>query len=390
MDNPHDFRECKLSLYTNDIEGVNINEDGVSNIASEIIWRLENEVFTGKERINKLSNLIKNIRKSGEKNKYDCVIGLSGGVDSSILAVRAIQLGLRPLAIHLDNGWNVNLAVSNIEKLVRKLGIDLVTEVVDWLEIRDLQRSYIKASLLDLECVSDHAINALLYRTANKMNIKYVLHGGNVQTESTMPRSWTYDKRDSVNLLDIHRKYGEKELHSYPYILPRKLFYYLFIRQIKSIPILNYLEYNKSDSIQELISNYDYKPYLRKHGENRFTRFFQEIYLPRKFGIDKRISHLSSLILSGEISKESAKMTLTERLYSEQEEQDEVQFIAKKLGFTLSELNTLINQKPSSHLEYKNASALFNHNNIILQFARYYAKGELNKKSFYKLINHFK
>jgi len=229
---------------------------------------------------------------------------------------------------------------------------------------------------MDLECVSDHAINTLLYRTAHKLGIKYVIHGGNVATESTMPTSWGYDKRDGKNLLAIHKAFGEVPLKTYPYMRPYQLFWYLFVDRIKALPILNYVDYNKQQGLAELKELFGYRPYARKHGENRFTRFYQEIYLPQKFGIDKRVNHLSSLIIAGEITRDEALEEIRKPLYEPEEEREELEFIGKKLGFTVEELKAHIAAPPRAHTDFANASSLFDHDRPAVQIARRIAKGE--------------
>jgi N-acetyl sugar amidotransferase len=371
-----DHRMCSMTLYDESIPGLSFDDEGVCNLARDGQWRLANEVFHGEKGTQRLKGWADAMKAAGKGRDYDCIIGVSGGVDSSIVAVRVVELGLRPLALHLDNGWNIDLAVTNIERLVKCLNIDLITHVVDWREIRDLQRAYIKASVMDLECVSDHAINTLLYRTANKLGIKYVIHGGNVATESTMPASWGYDKRDGKNLLAIHKAYGEVPLKTYPYMRPYQLFWYLFVKGIKAFPILNYVNYNKQKALMELQQRFDYRPYARKHGENRFTRFYQEIYLPQKFGIDKRINHLSSLILASEITRDEALIEIQKPFYEPDEQRDELAFIGKKLGFTVDELKFHIAAPSRLHTDFANASNLFNHSRPAVQIARSIAKGE--------------
>jgi len=380
-------RVCSMTLYDDTIPGLTFDGQGVCNLAREGQWRLRNEVFHGEDGRQKLETWAERIRSAGKNRDYDCIIGVSGGVDSSYVAVRVVELGLRPLALHLDNGWNIDLAVSNIKNLLSNLKIDLITHVVDWREIRDLQRSYIKSSVMDLECVSDHAINTLLFRTAHKMGIKYVIHGGNVATESTMPANWGYDKRDGKNLLAIHKAYGEVPLKTYPYMRPYQLFWYLFVDRIKAFPILNYLDYSKQQALQELQSRFGYRPYARKHGENRFTRFYQEIYLPQKFGIDKRITHLSSLIIAGQITREQALIEIQKPLYTPEEEAEELSFIAKKLGFTVEDLRAFISAPPKQHTDFANASRLFDHKRPVVQLARRIAKGEF-KLSDLRTIRH--
>jgi len=369
-------RYCSLTVLDDSIPGIEFDEDGVSNFARQAQWRLKNEVFHGDHGQRRLDAWIERIKEDGHGKDYDCIIGLSGGIDSSYVAIKVIEKGLRPLAIHLDNGWNSEVAVGNIEKIIRRLGIDLYTHVVDWAEIRDLQRAYIKASLLDLECVSDHAINTILFQAARKFNIGHVIHGGNVATESILPKGWGYDKRDGVNVRAIHRRYGTIPLRTYPSMSPGQFFYYLFIRKISAFPILNYLDYNKTRAVEQLQSQLDWVPYPRKHGENRFTRFFQELYLPKKFGIDKRKAHFSSLIVAGEMTRDEAFAELTKPLYSAEDAQDEIDFVAKKLKFSSTELIELIASPPRRHEEFPNVAWMFNQSSGFVQIARYVAKGE--------------
>ena len=380
-------RYCSLTVLDDSIPGIEFDADGVSNFARRAQWRLENEVFHGDEGQRRLNSWVQKIKADGCGSDYDCIIGLSGGVDSSYVAIKVIENGLRPLAIHLDNGWNSEVAVGNIERIIRRLRIDLYTHVVDWAEIRDLQRAYIQASLLDLECVSDHAINTILFRLARKFNIKHVIHGGNVATESIMPGAWGYDKRDGVNVRAVHRRFGSVPLQTYPSMSPAQLFYYLFVRKISAFPILNYLDYNKTIAVGELQDKLGWVPYPRKHGENRFTRFFQELYLPRKFGIDKRKAHLSSLIVAGEMTREEAFAELSKPLYLMEDAQDEIDFVAKKLKFSADELTTLIDAPPRRHEEFSNVAWMFNHSSGFVQIARYVAKGEFKMSNISEIWN---
>jgi len=369
-------KECKISLFNDSMDGVFINSDGISNIALNALWRLKNECYFNDPQ--NLKNLVSKIKSKKSKDGYDCVIGLSGGFDSTFLALKAKENGLNPLAVHLDNGWNTNLSISNIEKIVKKLNIELLTKVVNWSEMKDLQRSYIKASVLDLECVSDHAINTILYETAAKFGIKYILNGNNIKTEGNLPSTWVYNKLDGINLLDIHKKFGESSIKTFPHMLPFRILWLLFVKKIKFISLLNYLDFKKKDALIEIQEKLDYIPYERKHGENLFTTFFQEIYLPKKFSIDKRVSHLSSLIISGEISKEEAKKELSKPILKDNQELEITEYVAKKLGFKYDEFQLLINAKPAKHTDFKNISNFLYYDNTYLQIIRYLAKGELN------------
>ena len=380
-------RMCSMTVMDDAIPGIAFDAEGVCNFARRAEWRLQNEVFRGAEREQRLKRLLADMKAAGKGRPYDCIIGLSGGVDSSFVAMKVKELGLRALAVHLDNGWNSDVAVSNIEKVVRGLGIDLHTHVIEWDEFKDLQRCYFKASVMDLECVSDHAIISILLRVAGKFGIRYMLQGTNVTTESIIPPAWIYDKRDGRNVLAIHSRFGEVRLRTYPYMRPASLAYHLFAKRIRTIPILNYIDFNKTAAVAAMSERLGWRPYPRKHGENRFTRFFQEYYLPTKFGIDKRKAHFSSLIVAGEMTRQEAIESLGQPLYSEAEAREEFEYVAKKLGFGAQELVDLIAAPPRKHLEYPNSAWMFDHNSKWVQVARYAAKGSYIIKSELSMLN---
>ncbi len=371
-------RICTRTVMDDTAPGITFDAEGVCNFARRAEWRLQHEVFKGEEREARLQTWLARMKKSGKRRDYDCVIGVSGGVDSSFVAMKVVELGLRPLAIHLDNGWNSEVAVGNIERMMRGLGIDLYTHVIDWAEFKDLQRSYFLASVMDLECVSDHAISAILFRLANRRGIKHLVIGTNVASESILPPGWGYDKRDGRNLRCIHRRFGTVKLKTYPSMSPATLFYHLFLRRLMIVPILNYLDYNKTEAVKTLTTTLGWRPYARKHGENRFTRFFQEYYLPTKFGIDKRRAHFSSLIIAGEMTREEALEKLKQPLYTREELDEEFDYVAKKLDWTSDELAAVIAAPPRKHTDYGNAAWMFDHNSRLVQLARYVAKGEFS------------
>ncbi|MFN8971724.1 MAG: N-acetyl sugar amidotransferase [Alphaproteobacteria bacterium] len=315
------------------------------------------------------------IKARAKGKRYDVLLGISGGADSSVLAVEAIRLGLRPLAVHVDNGWNSDLAVSNIANLLEKLKIDLVTNVLQWNEIRDMQRAYLKAGVVDIECVADHAIIATLYKTAAKYGIPTILAGTNVRTESILPRAWVHDKRDGRNVRAIHRQFGTVTLNHYPFLSPCELLSAIFIRKIRFVPLLNYLNYDKEAAVTKLQSDYGWRPYARKHGESRFTRFFQEYILPTRWGIDKRKAHLSSLIVSGAMTRAQALEALQTPLYAPQEQESDIEYICKKLGFTRAEFDALMAQPKASHRDFANNAWMFDMNNPITLMIRKWARG---------------
>lgn len=312
-----------------------------------------------KEREEKLISTIEMIKDAGKGKKYDCIMGLSGGVDSSYVATLAKKYGLRPLAIHLDNGWNSELAVNNIHNIVEKLGLDLHTHVINWNEFQDLQRSFIKASVVDIELLTDHAITAIIYKMAKKFGVKYILSGSNFNTESIMPATWYHRKSDLKNLLDIHDQFGKVKLKTFPKLSTLDLAQYTILRGIKQVHILNLINYNKDEAIQFLTDNIGWRNYKGKHHESIFTRYYQTYILPEKFNIDKRKCHYSSLICSGQITRSEALEALKIQPYSKDEIEAEGVYIAKKLGFSKKEFEDYIKTPPKSHYDYKSDQFLY-------------------------------
>lgn len=307
----------------------------------------------------RLAEVVKKIKKDGRGKQYDCIMGVSGGVDSSYVALMAKRLGLRPLAIHLDNGWNSELAVKNIYNIVKKLNIDLHTHVINWLEFRDLQRSFIKASVVDIELLTDHAITAIIYETAKKHRIKYILSGSNFATESIMPKTWYHRKSDLRNIKAIHRKYGEIPIKTFPRLSTLGIAFKTVVCGIKQVHMLNILNYNKDKAIEELTTNLDWRNYGGKHHESIFTRYYQTLILPKKFNIDKRRCHLSSLICSGQISRSEALAKLEEKCYSEQEMISDGDFVQKKLGFSKDEFDNYLSAPVVSHYMFDSDEYVF-------------------------------
>ena len=261
--------------------------------------------FPGPEGADRLRAIIDRMRADGEGREYDCILGLSGGLDSSILALRTKDWNLRVLAVHVDAGWNTELAVHNIQQIVEYCDFDLHTHVVDWADMRELQLSYLKSGIANQDVPQDHVFFASLYGEASRRGIRYVISGGNIATESVFPASWHGSAMDLWNLHDIHRKFGTTKLKSYPTM--GFLRYYLinpYIKRMRVIRPLNFMPYDRAAALAELQERVGYKDYGLKHGESQFTRFFQNHYLPSRFGFDKRLPHLSSMILSGQITRD--------------------------------------------------------------------------------------
>lgn len=311
--------------------------------------------FPTPEGKRKLEETFAAIRREGQGKEYDCILGLSGGVDSSYLALVMKDYGLRPLVVHVDGGWNSELAVHNIEQVLKYCNYELFTHVVDWEEMRDLQLAYLKAGVANQDVPQDHAFFATMYHFAVKNNIRYVIGGGNIATESVFPSSWHHAAMDAINLHAIHKRFGSMKLNHYKTIsFAEYYFYYPLVRKMKTVLPLNYMPYNKQEALQELVATIGYKEYGRKHGESRFTKFFQNYYLPVKFGIDKRRMHLSSMILSGQMSREEAVSELAKPLYDTSELADDMGYVSKKLGISVDQLEALVKEPGRSYKEFRN------------------------------------
>ena len=279
------YKICKRSVMDTSAKEIIFYDDGRCSFCKNYDDNISQEIHTDLPK-NFLEDFAKKIKKDGINKEYDCIIGISGGVDSSYVAYLTKKLGLRPLAIHLDNGWNSELAVSNIEKLCDQLDIDLDTKVLNWTEFKDIQKSFMYSSISNIEIPTDHAIWAAMIKTAAKFNIKYIISGSNASTESIMPESWLYTSKDSKIIRSIHKKFGTKPLKNYSYLSTFDYFDKLVLRGIKWVPILNYIDFNKAKAKQFLIDEYDWKDYGGKHFESVFTRFFHSYYLYDKFGYD--------------------------------------------------------------------------------------------------------
>jgi len=310
--------------------------------------------FPGELGAGRLHGLIERIKRAGKGREYDSILGLSGGVDSSFLALRAKDWGLRPLVVHVDAGWNSELAVANIEAVVKHCGYDLHTHVVDWSEMRDLQLAYLRSGISNQDVPQDHAFFAALYHFATRNNIKYILSGGNFATEGVFPASWQWSAMDAINLRDIHRKHGTLPLRRYETISFTDYYlWYPFVKRMRTLRPLNYMSYIKSEALEELQSRVGYKPYARKHGESVFTKLFQNYYQPARFGFDKRRPHLSSVILSGQLSRADALRKLEEPLYDADELELDISYFCKKLRIERAEFDALMRAPVRSASEYK-------------------------------------
>lgn len=344
------YRICTRCIMDTSDPDISFDREGVCNHCHQYDRMVQEEIFTGDIGQEKLSQLVSRIQESGKGNDYDCLIGVSGGVDSSYVAYVVKKLGLRPLAVHLDNGWDSELSVNNIFKELEILGIDLKTHVINWNEFRDLQLAFLKASTPDSEIPSDHAIVSIMYRIAEEFGITYVITGRNVRTETHVPLSWSHGHHDWKYIKSVHEMFGTVPLTTYPFRTPSEERRYR--KSQVWVDILNYVDYVKKDAIQILEEELGWEYYGGKHYESIYTRFFQGYILPKKFGYDKRRGHLSSLICSGEITREDALNEMENEPYPQDLQEEDRRYVIKKLGITEEEFESIMNLPLKTILDY--------------------------------------
>lgn len=361
IDRPErEYRMCARCVMDTTDNEIQFDENGVCNHCRSVEEQLRHYWFPNERGAALLKKMIEEVKAYGKGKPYDSIIGLSGGVDSSFLAVKVAEWGLRPLAVHVDAGWNSELAVKNIDQIVTKTGLDLHTHVVDWEEVRDLQLAFLRSNLSNQDVPQDHAFFAALYNYAVENGIKYVISGSNYATESILAASWGYDPMDIRHVESIYKEFDGRKLKTFPLVNYFK--YHIYYPRIKKMTVLaplNYIPYNKQIAIDYLEKNYGWRYYGGKHYESRWTRFFQAYYLPTKFGYDKRKAHLASLVVAGEITREEALGELEKPLYTANELAEDKAFVAKKLGIAVAELDDLVAQPPRHYTEFPNNQARF-------------------------------
>ena len=347
-----------------------LDEEGICNYCYEYRKKEKSRLIPDSLREEFLTDIKSKIKTAGKNKKYDCVIGVSGGGDSTFTAYQVKKLGLRPLAVHFDNGWNSELAVNNIQKTLESLDIDLYTYVVDWEEFKDLQRSFLKSSTPDGEIPTDHAILATLYYIAGKFGIKYIISGNNFKTEGVMPRYWAYGHIDWKYIKSVHKKYGIKRLKTYPHFTLFKFIWFTFFKKIQMISILNYIDYCKSEAMEIIYRELNWKNYGGKHYESNYTKFYQGYILPVKFGIDKRKLHLSALILSGQINRQDAIKELKSEPYPQDKLEFDKNYFRKKLNMDIQDFENILNEKKKTFFNYPNSYFMHNIYRKLLSFLR--------------------
>ena len=338
---------CSRCVMDDSVSGIEFDKTKECTFC-EIHDELEAKYPLNNESSEKLATLIAKIKKEGAGKKYDCIVGVSGGRDSTYTLYTAVKSGLRPLAVHFDNGWNSEHAVKNIENVCKKLNVDLYTHVANWEEFKDLQKSFLYASVPDAEVPTDWVIFSVLFSTANSYGLKYIIHGHSFRTEGTTPLTWTYMDGRYIN--DIHKKYGTRKIKSFPVMQLKAYLYYTFLKRIKQVRILYYMPYDEAKILKMLTEEVGWINYGGKHHESTYTGFFQSYILTRKFNIDKRKLHYSALIRSGQMNREIALRNLQEDPYVGGT--DTLNYCLKKLDLSHEEFQAIMNSPNKLFVNY--------------------------------------
>lgn len=369
-----EYRICTRCIMDTSDPEIVFDHEGVCNHCKAYEKRAQNELFSKDISEQKINSLVTEIKSKGTNQEYDCIIGVSGGVDSTMVAYKVKKLGLRPLAIHIDNGWNSELSVHNIEFTLKKLSIDLETFVLDWDEFRDLQRSFLFSSVPNIEIPTDHALPSVLFRIASEKGIKYIISGSNVASEAIMPGSWMYDSRDLRLIKSIHKQYGTVPLKHYPSCSLAKYFYYVVVKGIKYVPILNYMNYNKMEAKALIQEELGWRDYGGKHFESIFTRFFQGYILPEKFHMDKRRPHLSTLICSKQITREEALLELQKPSYPTEIFQSDYDFFLKKMKLSAKSFDEIMKMPVKPYSAFSSNAFFFKNITWLIPLVKFIVK----------------
>lgn len=355
-------RTCTRCIMDETAADISFDEQGICNYCTGFLEKKAKHIACDEEeRQRRLNGLVQLVKESGRGKRYDCIVGLSGGVDSSWSLVKAVELGLRPLAVHMDSGWNSELAQNNIANLVRTLGVDLHTHVIEWPEIRGLMEAFFAADVVDVEVLYDNAMLAVNYQQAAKYRLKFILAGTNIATEGVdIPPGWNWYKSDKRNIVGISRRFGGPELRTFPAISTLDMARYVLLNGIRWVSFLDYLDYRKLEALEALKRDYGYKPYPHKHYESVFTRFYQGYLQPYKFGVDKRKPHLSSLIMNGEISRDEALRQAQGIAYPSQKEMEADRlYFMKKMGWSEEKFEDYMRRPEKPHDAYPSEAAFY-------------------------------
>lgn len=360
--NVRNYQICTNCVMDTSDSRITFDNKGVCDHCNDYYTNVKPSWHTDERGKSELEIIVAKIKESGKKHDFDCLLGLSGGVDSSyMLHIAVKEFGLRPLVFHVDGGWNSELAVHNIQMMVEKLGLDLYTEVINWEEMKDLQLAFFKSGVPHIDLPQDHAFVATLYHFADKYNIKYILNGGNIATECVRnPMEFLYYGTDMAQIKDIRTRFSTNPMKTYPFssVLRHKL-YLRYIRGVKVVKMLNYRPYIKDDALKLLEKEYGWRPYPQKHFESRFTKFYEGYWLPERFGFDTRRVQFSSLILTGQMRRDEALEKLKYPAYNPETIHDEFNYIATKLGISSDELKQYFDLPKKFYWDYKNQEYMF-------------------------------
>lgn len=348
------YKMCQRCVMDNTSDTtIEFDNRGYCSYCESALNRMKNEYFPNEDGIIKLHGIIDNIKKNRKRKKYDCVIGLSGGLDSSYLVYLAFIWGLKVLVLHVDDGFDTEISKNNIRKIISKTEFDLITITPDKVQFYSLTKAYMYANVPNLAAPQDNILFAVLYKMVKKYKIKYYLSGDNFSLESILQQDSTHTPHDLVNLKDIHKKFGTNKINKLNFISPFRSLVYKYLYRIKTIKPLNYIDYNRKTSFKELETFCDYQYYGGKHLENVLTAFIQLYWFPKKFNVDKRKSHLSSMIVSNQISRAEALVLLNDPLYDEELMRDYLSLILNKLDITNEEFEIIMNMTPKKHTDFK-------------------------------------
>lgn len=349
-----EYQICTRCVMDTSDPGITFNHLGECNLCTEFLSKRAKHNYHGVKSDEAFQRLMKEMKAAGKGKEYDCVVGLSGGVDSSYAAYLCKKNGLRVLAVHVDNGWNSEEAVINIKNIAQKLNIDYESYVLDWEQFRDLQLSFLKASVPEAETPTDVALLGAVHQVAQRYGVKYIISGGNFATEGILPKFWHYNAKDIKYLKHIQEKFGVKSIKGFPLFSFINEMYYKLVKKMKIIYLLNYVPYSKDKAMELLKNELDWRYYGGKHYESLYTGFIQSYYLFKKFGIDYRRATFASQICTGELKREDALKMLSTLPYTEEKAQREKEYISKKLSISKENLEDIINLPPKWYTDYPN------------------------------------
>lgn len=358
--NKRTYQQClRCVMDTSDPE-IKFDIQGYCNHCTNFFEKTSRGYYLGPETDKRLEKIIKKIKLKGRNKEYDCLLGISGGIDSGYVAYLLKKWGLRVLLVHLDNGWNSEMAINNIRSVAEKSGFDYQSYVLDWEEFRDLQLAFLKASVIEAETPTDIAIIGSLHEMAARYGIKYIISGGNIATEGILPRMWHYDAKDTRYLKAIQKKFGSVRLKVFPTFGYWREIYYKFVKGIQNVYVLNLIPYSKDQAMQILEKEFKWKKYGGKHHESKFTAFVQSYLLPVKFDLDYRRATLSTQICTGEVTRGKALEELCHLPYNPETVKYDIEYICKKLNISLFQFESILQDPPKTYKDYPNNEKILN------------------------------